>query len=155
MKGSAPQQAALAVQIDGGTDISFYGSHHESLSAAYQVTANTLIYTQGLTIADSYFAGNVGVNGGAGYLLNITTTFAQGIYFSHNRIVGIPDSVVKGTNIATVVYQDNLYCETCNGPVTSGITTQIQPATSISIRGVHSIALNPSTTPITTIQEPR
>jgi len=151
-EGLVSQNAALAAQIDGGIDLTFYGSHHELLSAAYQVTGNTGVYTQGLTIADSYFAGNVGVNGGAGYELNVTTTFAQGIYFTHNRIMGTPDAVVKGTNISSVVYQDNLYCETCNGPPTSGLTTQVQPATSINIRGVHSVGLNPSATPIATIQ---
>jgi hypothetical protein len=151
-EGLVSQNAALAAQIDGGIDLTFNGSHHELLSAGYQVTGNTGIYTQGLTIADSYFAGNVGVNGGAGYDLNVATSFAQGVYFLHNRIMGTPDAVVKGTNIATVVYQDNLYCEACSGPPTSGITTQVQPATAINIRGVHSIGLNPSTTPITTIQ---
>jgi hypothetical protein len=151
-EGLVSQNAALAAQIDGGIDLTFNGSHHELLSAGYQVTGNTGIYTQGLTIADSYFAGNVGVNGGAGYDLNVATTLAQGVYFTHNRIMGTPDATVKGTNIATVVYQDNLYCEACSGPPTSGITTQVQPATSINIRGVHSIGLNPSTTPITTVQ---
>jgi hypothetical protein len=151
-EGLVSQQAGLGVQIDGGVDLTFYGSHHELLSSGYQVTGNTGEYTQGLTISDSYFAGNVGVNGGAGYDLNVATTLAQGVYFTHNRIMGTPDAIVKGTNLATVVYQDNLYCEACSAPPTSGITTQVQPATSINIRGVHSIALNPSMTPITTIQ---
>jgi len=151
-EGLVSQSAATAVQIDGGVNLAFYGSHHESLWGAYQVTTNTNIGTQGLTIADSYFAGNVGSNSGAGYELNVATANATGIFFVHNRLFGIPDSVVQGTNVASVIYQDNLSCETCNGPPTSGITTQVSPATSISIRGVHSIGLNPSSTPITTIQ---
>jgi hypothetical protein len=151
-EGLVSQQAALAVQIDGGIDLTFYGSHHELLSSGYQVTSNTGYFTLGLTIADSYFAGNVGVNNQAGYVLNVATTLAQGIYFVHNRVTGTPDAVVKSTNFASVVYQDNLYCDTCTLPPTSGITTQMSPATSINIRGVHSVGLNPSTTPITTIQ---
>jgi hypothetical protein len=151
-EGLVSQQAALAVQIDGGVNLTFYGSHHELLWGAYQVTANTNIRTLGLTISDSYFAGNVGNNGGAGYELSITNTFASGIFFVHNRSLGAPDAVVKSTNFASVVYQDNLSCETCSLPPTSGITTQMSPATSINIRGVHSVGLNPSTTPITTIQ---
>jgi hypothetical protein len=151
LKGSYLNEP-FAVQIDGGVDLTFYGSHHEELSAGYQVTSNTGIYTLGLTITDSYFAGNVGVNGGAGYALNVATTLAQGVYFSHNRLVGIPDAIVKGTNIASVVYQDNLFCDTCNGPPTSGITTQVAPAATINIRGVHSVGLNASTTPINPIQ---
>jgi hypothetical protein len=59
---------------------------------------------------------------------------------------------VIGTNLASVVYQDNLYCDTCAGPPTSGITTLMSPSTSINVRGAHSVALNSSPTPITTIQ---
>jgi hypothetical protein len=151
-EGLVSQSAATAVQIDGGVNLTFYGSHHEELSGGYQITNNTNLPTRGLTISDSYFASNVGTNGGSGFDLNITTTLASGIFFVHNRVFGNPDSVVKGTNIASVVYQDNFSSETSDGPPTSGITTQVSPATSINVRGVHSIGLNPSTTPITTIQ---
>jgi hypothetical protein len=152
-QGLVSQSAATAVQIDGGINITFYGSHHEEIWGAYHITNNTNISTKGLTIADSNFAGNVGINGGAGYELNVDTTTAAGIFFVHNRIFGNPDFVVKGTNIASVVYQDNLYySDTSNGPPSSGISTQVVPATSINIRGVHSIGLNSSSTPITTIQ---
>lgn len=151
-EGMVSQQAALAVQIDGGVNIVFYAPHHESLGGGYQVTNNTNIGTQGLTISDGYFAGNVGINGGAGYELNVATTVASGIFFTHNHLFGTPDSVITSTNSASVVYQDNLYCTTCNAPPTSGITTQVSPAAAINIRGVHSVGLNPSTTPITTIQ---
>jgi hypothetical protein len=151
-QGLVSQDAALAVQIDGGTNLSFYGSHHERVWGAYQITNSFNIWTLGVTIADSYFAGDVANNQGAGYELNVATTIASGIFFVHNRLLGNPDSVVKGTNLLNMVYQDNLYCETCSGPPTSGLTTQLSPATSINIRGVHSIGLNPSSTPITTIQ---
>jgi hypothetical protein len=151
-EGLVSQTAALAVQIDGAVNIIFYGSHHEAVSAGYQVTNNTNIGTHGLTISDSYFAGNVGINGGSGFELKVGTTLASGIFFTHNQILGTPDAVVIGTNLASVVYQDNLSCETCAGPSTSGITSAMSPATSINIRGVHSVALNASTTPIQTIQ---
>jgi hypothetical protein len=151
-EGLVSQQAALAVQIDGGVNLTFYGSHHELLWGAYQVTASANTRTMGLTISDSYFAGNVGTNGGAGYELNVATTTALGVFFVHNRLLGTPDAVVKSTNLASVVYQDNLSCDTCSLPPTSGITTQMSPATSINIRGVHSVGLNASTTPISTIQ---
>jgi hypothetical protein len=151
-EGLVSQEAALAVQIDGGYNLIFYGSHHEALWGGYQITNNTGIGTHGLTISDSYFAGNVGSNGGAGYELNITTTLASGIFFVHNQLFGTPDATVKSTNLASVVYQDNLYCETCSLPPTTGITSLMSPATSINIRGVHSVGLNPSATPITTIQ---
>ena len=152
-EGLVSQTANLAVQIDGGVNITFHESHHETLFGGYRITNDiATIGTRGLTISDSYFAGNVGINGGAGYELNIDTTLATGIYFVHNGIYGTPDSVVKGTNFSNVVYQDNLYLGSSNVPPTSGITTQVTPASSINIQGVHSIGLNPSSSPITTIQ---
>jgi hypothetical protein len=151
-EGLVSQAAALAVQIDGGTNITFYGSHHEALWGAYQINDTLNVLTKGLTIADSYFSANVGSNNGSGYELNITTTGALGIFFLHNRMFGSPDAIVKGTNLSSVAYQDNLYTGSSNVPPTSGITTHLSPATSINIQGVHSIGLNSSVTPITTIQ---
>ena len=151
-EGLVSQAAGLAVYIDGAVNLAFYGSHHEKLWGGYHIVDTTLVHTKGLTISDTNFAANVGVNGGSGYALNVDATTASGIFFVHNRLYGNPDFIVKGTNIASVVYQDNLCCETLNGPNTSGITTQVLPANSINILGVHSIGLNASSTPITTIQ---
>ncbi len=152
-EGMVSQQAALGVQINGAVNLLFYASHHEALLSAYQVSFSGKKATNGLTITDSYFAGNVGINNGAGYLLNVMTTNATGIVFAHNHILGTPDSVVKSTNDASVVYQDNMgsFAST-NVPPTSGLTTQISPAATINTQGVHTVGLNPSTTPITTIQ---
>jgi hypothetical protein len=151
-EGLVSQLADTAVQIDGAFNISFYGSHHEVLNGAYSVTNNTGIGTHGLTITDSYFAGNVGSNGGAGFALKLNTTVAFGVFFTHNEMFGNPDSVVSGMNLASVVYQDNLYAGQAALPPTSGLTPQMTPATSININGVHSVGLNTSPTPITTIQ---
>ncbi len=152
-EGLVSQRAGTAVQIDGGINLLFYGSHHELLWGGYQVSNNTNIGTKGLTIADSYFSGNVGVNSGGGYDLNVATTNAEGVVFEHNHILGTPDSILKSTNLASVVYQDNLsYSPSVGLPPTSGMTTQMSPATTINIQGVHSIGLNPSSTPITTVQ---
>jgi hypothetical protein len=149
-EGLVSQSAGTAVQIDGGWNLTFHCSHHELLLGGYLVTDTTTVGTRGLTISDSYFAANVGINGGAGYDLNVATTNAVGVVFTHNDVFGPPDSVVKSTNLASVVYQDNLYYAP-NVPVTSGLTTQLSPGTTINIQGVHSIGLNPSPTPITTI----
>ncbi len=152
-EGLISQQAATAVQIDGAVNLTFYNPHHENIQGAYQITNNTNIGTKGVTISDGYFAGNVGINGGAGYDLDIETTSAEGIVFAHNQIFGPPDIVLKGTNFSSVVYQDNLFQSAqTHVPPTSGVTTQVSPAASIDIQGVHSIGLNPSPTPIQTIQ---
>jgi hypothetical protein len=151
-EGLVSQGAALAVQIDGAVNTIFYGSHHEGLFAGYRVTNNTGIDTFGLTISDTYFAGNVGSNGGTGYDLSVETSRALGIFFVHNQAFGNPDAVVKSTNLASVVYQDNLYAAATNAPPTSGVTFQLSPATSINALGAHTVGLNPSSTAITTIQ---
>jgi hypothetical protein len=151
-EGLVSQSAATAVQIDGAFNIVFYASHHETLNGGYQVTNNTNIGTHGLTITESYFAGNVGANAGAGYELKVATTLASGIFFTHNEMFGNPDSVVSATNLSSVVYQDNLYNGLLGLPPTSGITLQMNPATSVSTNGTHSVGLNTSTTQITTIQ---
>ncbi len=151
-RGLVSQLAATAVHLDGAEGISFYGSHHEKVWGVYQITGNTNIWNIGVTISDTWFNTDVGAHAGTGYLLNVGTTLASGIRFIHNEIFGSPDSAVTGTNLAQIVYQDNQYQGSATVPPTSGITTQIAPAASINIGGVHSIGLNPSTTPITTIQ---
>jgi hypothetical protein len=151
-EGLVSQSADTAVQLDGIVNAVFYASHHEALNGGYAVTNNTGIGAHGLTITDSYFAGNVAVNGGAGFALKITTTVAFGIFFSHNQLFGNPDSVISGLNLASVVYQDNLYAGSAALPPTSGLTLQATPATAMNINGIHSVGLNPSMTPITIIQ---
>jgi hypothetical protein len=152
-EGLVSQQASVAVQINGAVNLIFYNSHHEILGGAYLVTSSNNMGVQGMTISDSYFAGNVGMNGGSGFILNVATTNASGIVFTHNHIFGAPDSVLASTNFASVVYADNLsYNGTTTVPTTTGLSTQMSPAATINTQGVHTIGLNQSTTPITTIQ---
>ena len=152
-EGLVSQGAATAVQMDGAVNITFTGPHHESVWGAYEVTDQNNIGVHGLVISDGYFAGNVGSNNGAGYLLNVATTLADGVVFTHNQILGAVDAVVKGTNASSVAYIDNLFhAPSANLPPTSGLTTQLSPASLIDIQGVHSVGLNPSPTPITTIK---
>src|SRR5260370_4765952 len=108
-EGLVTQQAATAVQIDGATHVTFYGSHHEKVWGGYQGNNSFGIWNQGLTITGSYFPGHVASHGGLGYLLNVATTVAQGIFFTHNTIFGQPDSGVKGTTLSTITYQGNVY----------------------------------------------
>lgn len=149
-EGLVSQQAALAVQIEGGLNITFHESHHETLWGGYQVNFTHNIPTWGLAIQDCSFAAT-GNNGGSGFILNITTTLASQVNFTHNQILGNPDSIVKSVNGASISYQDNGSGGSVV-PVTSGITTQLSPASSINVIGSHSIGMNSSTTPITTIQ---
>jgi hypothetical protein len=149
-EGLVSQNAATAVQIDGGQNITFHESHHELLWGAYQINFTHGVPTYGLTISDSSFNANVGNNNGLGYILNVTTTLAHA-NFVHNVILGTPDSIVASTNLASISYQDN-YSGGTTVPVTSGITSAVLPATAVNVQGAHSIGMSSSSTPITTIQ---
>jgi hypothetical protein len=150
-RGLTSQNAATAVQIDGGWAVSFYSPHHEFVWGVYSLTGDLGASIAGVTISDAGFQTS-GVNGGAGYLLNVTNPSAVGIRFIHNNIMGPADAVVRASNGAGVVYKDNLFGGGSNLPVTSGVTTQITPAATINIGGAHTVGLNASTTPITVIQ---
>lgn len=150
-RGLVSQSAALGVQLDGAQTVTFQTAHHESLWGAYLITNNSTIGTRGINIYDSVFNPNVGANNGAGYLLKINSTYVFGIYFSHNRLSN-PDSVVSGTNLAQVVYQDNEYMGPLDVPPTSGITTQLGAAATINISGAHTVGLNTSADAVRTIQ---
>jgi hypothetical protein len=149
-RGLTSQNAATAVEIDGGWALSFYSPHHEYIWGVYLVHSD-LGPVAGLTISDAGFQTS-GTNNGAGYLLNVTTPGVSGIRFIHNHIMGPADSVVHVPNGVSIVYQDNLFIGTTNLPLTSGITTQITAASTINIGGSHTVGLVASTSTITTIQ---
>ena len=150
-RGLTSQNAATAVQIDGGWAVSFYSPHHEFVWGVYALTGDLGASIAGVTISDAGFQTS-GVNNGAGYLLSVTNPGAVGVRFIHNNIMGPADAVVRAANGAGIVYKDNLFAGGANLPVTSGITTQITPAATINIGGAHTVGLNASTTPITVIQ---
>ena len=158
-RGLVSQTAGVGIQLDGAQTVTFHTSHHEQLFGGYLITGNSGIPTRGVTITDSVFNPNVGVNNGAGYLVKVDSPAAWGIYFTHNRMGGVPgpgltapDSVITAANGAQVVYQDNEYFGANSTPPTSGITPVIDASTSINIGGAHTVGINTSTTPITTIQ---
>jgi hypothetical protein len=156
-QGASSNNAATAVQIDGGANLYFSNGHHEFLSGAYLVTYGAngpLVPTTGLVIGESSFNGDVGKNSGNGYILNVATANASGIVFRHNTILAVPDpdNVIIGTNGASIAYEDNFYGGADTVPVTSFVGRQITPATTINIGGSHTVILNPSTTSISTIQ---
>lgn len=150
-RGLTSQNAATAVQIDGGWAVSFYSPHHEYVWGVYLLTGDLGASIAGVTISDAGFQAS-GVNNGAGYLLNITNPGAVGVRFIHNNIMGPADAVVRAPNGTAVVYRDNLFAGGANLPVTSGITTRLSPDSTINIGGAHTVGLDSSTTPITTIQ---
>ena len=150
-RGLTSQNAATAVQIDGGWAISFYSPHHEFVWGVYSLTGDLGASIAGVTISDAGFQTS-GVNGGAGYLLNVTNPSAAGIRFIHNNIMGPADAVVRAPTSASVVYRDNMFFGATDLPVTAGITTLVTSARTINIGGAHTVGVTTSTTPITTIR---
>ena len=150
-RGLTTQLAATAVQIDGAWALSFYSPHHEFVWGVYALTGNTGAAIRGVTISDAGFQTS-GVNGGAGYLLKVTSPGATGIQFIHNHIMGPADAVVASASGASIVYQDNEFFGGTSLPNTSGITAQLTPNSSIAIGGAHTIGLTSSTAIISTIQ---
>jgi hypothetical protein len=149
-RGLTSQNAATAVEIDGGWALSFYSPHHEYVWGVYLVHSD-LGGVAGVTISDAGFQTS-GVNNGAGYLLNVTTVGPSGIRFIHNHIMGPADTVVRVANGVSVVYQDNLFFGGTNLPFTSGITTQITAASTIDIGAAHTVGLIASPAAISTIK---
>jgi hypothetical protein len=150
-RGLTSQNAATAVQIDGGWAVSFYSPHHEFVWGVYLLTGDLGASIAGVTISDAGFQTS-GVNGGAGYLLNVTNPSAAGIRFIHNNIMGPADAVVRAPTSANVVYRDNMFFGGTDLPVTAGITTQVTSAAAINIGGAHTVGVISSTIPITTIR---
>jgi hypothetical protein len=149
-RGLTSQNAATAVEIDGGWAVSFYSPHHEFVRGVYSV-ATDLGPVAGLTISDAGFQTS-GINNGAGYLLKVLTPGVTGIRFIHNHIMGPADTVVSVPNGVSMVYQDNLFYGGTDLPVTSGITTQITAASTINIGAAHTVGLVASSAAISTIQ---
>jgi hypothetical protein len=155
-RGLTSERAGTGVQIDGGANIEFEMSHHELLDGAYLVTYganNAKVPTDGLVIANSSFNGNVGVNSGQGYIVNVSSSHATGVVVRSNMIYGNPDHFIQAVDHAQVISEDNDFPQLkANLPPSSGVTTQITPAATINIGGVHSVGLSPSDIAITTIQ---
>ena len=144
-RGLTSERAGTGVQIDGGANIEFEMSHHELLDGAYLVTYganNAKVPTDGLVIANSSFNGNVGVNSGQGYIVNVSSSHATGVVVRSNMIYGNPDHFIQAVDHAQVISEDNDFPQLkANLPPSSGVTTQITPAATINIGGVHSVGL--------------
>jgi hypothetical protein len=96
------QSANIGVQLYGAKHITFVGSHHEDLNGAYQLQNDGTagIVTKGVLISNAFFAGNVGNNGGNGFLVNAIS--ASVITLQGAVIDGAPDFIVAGANAGNV-----------------------------------------------------
>ena len=97
------QAGAIAVSTKGCNMCSFYQMHLEKSPGAYLIgpsvsgTTNTTVQ-----ISNSQFNGNVGINSGHGYLVNVTEAAVHAaVVFGPGNNFGAPDHVITG-NIAAI-----------------------------------------------------
>jgi hypothetical protein len=107
------QGTKVAVQVDGASNVTFNNMHHEAVNGAYQITygsSGVAIPSNGIKITNSSFNGNVGVNSGGGYILNVTTSHVNGVTLSdslYNSSANNPDAWLVGTAGAVNVVLSN------------------------------------------------
>jgi len=94
------QTANIGVQLYGAKHITFVGSHHEALNGAYQLQSDGNVSTKGVLISNAFFAGNVGVNGGNGFLVNAIS--ATVVTLQGAVIDGTPNFIVTGASAGNV-----------------------------------------------------
>lgn len=102
--GLTSQSADVAVVLDGCLHCEFLSSHYELLHGGYRLLSDAPDI--GLLIDHSYFATNVGANGGNGYLLNGTGAPAATTVNVTNSIWGQfggpqPDNITLGSYTLT------------------------------------------------------
>lgn len=97
------QAANQAVQIQGGTHISFIGSHFEALSGAYQLSAGTGLQVRSIWMAHDHSNGNVGIDPnvhGNGFI--VFAQNASDVVLQSASMDGTPDRFIAGSSAAAV-----------------------------------------------------
>jgi len=98
--GTISQNANTAVTINGGVNIDFHNSHHESIkTGGYLITNGT--FNLGILIDRAYFAADGSYNNsGTGYLVNSSSGSIQNDIIFTNNVFGqfgkAPDNVLLG-----------------------------------------------------------
>jgi hypothetical protein len=107
------QGGAIGVNAAGCNTCSFNQMHHELEAGAYLIPASSGANTQ-VQITKSQFNGNVGVNAGNGYLVDVTAAATNAsVLFTGNNF-GSPDNVFFG-NTAAVTSIGNTGGSTVSG----------------------------------------
>jgi hypothetical protein len=97
--GIISQNADVAVVINGGVNIDFHDSHHESIrTGGYLITNGT--FNLGILIDRAYFAADSYINSGKGYLVNSASGSGLNDIVFTNNVFGQfgkpPDRVLVG-----------------------------------------------------------
>ena len=146
------QLADVGVNVNGCRMCDF-AMHHEAINGVYLINhSGTDASGDMVIIENTQFDNGCGINGGSGYLVNVTTTQAN-IVFRHNIIGGVPDHVIEGTNGMAFSAVDNMFNTLPSNVYTSsGVAYQVNPEATIGIGRSHLVRLNASATCIATLQ---
>ncbi len=146
------QLANVGVNVNG-CRMCHFQMHHEAMNGVY-LLSHTGADASGdmVVIENTQFDNGTGVNGGNGFLVDVTTTLAN-VVFEHNVIAGIPDHVIQGTNGMALSASDNMFNTLpANVYASFGVAYQVNPAATVAIGRAHLVRLNPSTTCVSTLQ---
>ena len=146
------QLANVGVNVNG-CRMCHFQMHHEAINGVYLLThTGTDASGDMVVIENTQFDNRSGVNGGNGFLVNVTTSQAN-VVFEHNVIAGIPDHVIQGTNTMAFSASDNMFNTLpANVYASYGVAYQVNPAAVLGIGRAHLVRLNPSATCISTLQ---
>jgi hypothetical protein len=151
--GCTCQGRQILVQIDGALDVTFRKMHHEQGFGAYLITEGAngaAVKTRGIGIVESSFNGNVGVNAGNGYILNVNTADAAGISLHHNLYAGVsagPDSWYVSAAPPSAVFSYNNFIDGATNTFMGG-------AQVASVVAVYDALTQGANIPATTIWTP-
>jgi hypothetical protein len=146
------QLANVGVNVNG-CRMCHFQMHHEAINGVYLLThTGTDASGDMVVIENTQFDNGSGVNGGNGYLVDVTTTQAN-VVFDHNVIAGTPDHVIQGTNGMALSASDNMFNTLPSNVYASfGVAYQVNPAATVALGRAHLVRLNPSTTCVSTLQ---
>lgn len=146
------QLADVGVNVNG-CRMCHFQMHHEAMNGVYLLT-HTGADASGdmVVIENTQFDNGTGMNGGNGFLVDVTTTLAN-VVFDHNVIAGTPDHVIQGTNGMALSASDNMFNTLPSNVYASfGVAYQVNPAATVALGRAHLVRLNPSTTCVSTLQ---
>lgn len=157
------QNANVGVELSGAWHVTFTHMHHEALNGAYLLTLGGA-QNNSITLQDSWFAGEVGVDSGNGYIVNTANSGTGALAMSILRntygvgaAAPVDHFVIGGTSTSgqALTVADNMdYASGQTGvPDTVGVT-QLLAITSatLDLRRYHSVLVQPSATVVTTIK---
>lgn len=150
-------QNGFGYTFDGGTSITVDNDHLENLKGVYNL-ANTSQLLVGVNIKTPHINGNVGINAGAGYIVNVQNTVVNcDALLDTPLIYSTPDKLVNnqaGNNASIKVINARTFNSSTptNVYATVSVTGTLAPAATVDLKSWDSVQATASGTSITTIK---